>query len=313
MILKRSRALTLSTVALTTALIPRRIRAQPETIRVAVSTNDSYAEPYYASDQGFFSRMGLNVDLTFFATSAEIRSAVLANALDIGQTDITPIGNAVSHGIPLAFFAGGAVYASAAPTTLLCVAKNSSIRTAKDLEGQTVATISLQSLLTIALKEWMSKNGADPNAIKFFEMPFPPMAAALGRGTVGAALMVEPFLSAASGDVRVVADPFRAVADSFSVGAYFANRSWIAANRPLARRFAAALYATAVWANAHHDQTAPILSKYAKIDVARIAATTRSTYATSLTPADVQPVLDLSLKYGALDKPIAGPAILMLP
>jgi ABC-type nitrate/sulfonate/bicarbonate transport system substrate-binding protein len=139
--MKRARALSLLAAAALPA-VPRPARAQLAPIRLAVSTNDSYAEPYYAADAGFFTRAGLDVQLTNFATSAEIRTAVLANAIDVGQTDVTPIANAVSHGIPLAFFAGAAKYAKAAPTTLLCVGKQSTIRTAKDLEGQTVATIS---------------------------------------------------------------------------------------------------------------------------------------------------------------------------
>ncbi len=69
------------------------------------------------------------------------------------------------------------------------------------------------------------------------------------------------------------------------------------------RRLATALYDTARWANGHHDETAPILAKYAKLDLARIRAMNRTRYATSLDPKLMQPVLDIALRYNLLEKP----------
>jgi hypothetical protein len=66
----------------------------------------------------------------------------------------------------------------------------------------------------------------------------------------------------------------------------------------------AVMYDTARWANVHHTESAPILSKYSKLDVERVEAMTRISYATSFQPALVQPVLDIAYKYKQLATPV---------
>ena len=66
----------------------------------------------------------------------------------------------------------------------------SSIRSAKELEGQTVAVGTLVSLTSVSLRMWLAQNGADPAKVQFIEMKFGEMPAALERGTVAAAYLV---------------------------------------------------------------------------------------------------------------------------
>ena len=58
------------------------------------------------------------------------------------------------------------------------------------------------------------------------------------------------------------------------------------------------------WANAHPAETAPILAKYMKMDVAVVRAMTRVRQATSLETALMQPVLDVAYRYKQLEKPV---------
>jgi hypothetical protein len=62
----------------------------------------------------------------------------------------------------------------------------------------------------------------------------------------------------------------------------------------------------AVWANAHHAESAQILVRSAKLDPAIAAKMTRSTYGTSLDPALMQPVLDMFVHFGVLAKPMSA-------
>ena len=45
-------------------------------LRIGSTANDSYAEPFYAEDRGFFQRDGLNVDVQAFATGAGVTQAL---------------------------------------------------------------------------------------------------------------------------------------------------------------------------------------------------------------------------------------------
>lgn len=307
--MQRSRAIALLGAA-PLALRPLHAAAQPSVIHLGAAINDSYAEPYFAADAGYFTRAGVNVEITTFPSAPAMITAAVGNALDVGTADVIQIGNAFNHGVPLALFAGIGLYTSTAPTSYLCVAKDAPIRTAKDLEGKTVAVVALASVGTMTLREWLRENGADPAQVKLFEIPFASMAPAVARGATAAALLAEPFISAAKADLRQLADPQRVIAPSFYISGLFASRDWLTRNAEAARRLRDALYETARWANTHQADTAVTLSKYSKLDVDVVRAMTRVRFATSLDPRLIQPVLDFAFKNGALDKPVAAAALL---
>src|ERR1700722_12577572 len=115
------------------ALATRAASAQTQTLRVGATANDTYAEAYYAQDQGFFTNAGLTVELTTFPNGAAISAGVAGGALDVGVSNPVQLANAIVHGVPFVYIAGGALNSTAAPTALLCVAANSPIKTARDL------------------------------------------------------------------------------------------------------------------------------------------------------------------------------------
>jgi ABC-type nitrate/sulfonate/bicarbonate transport system substrate-binding protein len=84
---------------------------------------------------------------------------------------------------------------------------------------------------------------------------------------------------------------------------------WLGANRDLAKRFLKGMYDAQRWANTHHDESAAILAKYAKLDPSRTSAMTRARYATSLDAARVQPVLDVAYKWKQLARPVSAKEI----
>jgi hypothetical protein len=55
---------------------------------------------------------------------------------------------------------------------------------------------------------------------------------------------------------------------------------------------------TAVWANHNQDKTAPILMKYTKLPDATVRSMRRAVFAEKWDPAEAQPMLDLTAKYG---------------
>jgi NitT/TauT family transport system substrate-binding protein len=292
------------------ALVPAGVRAQSSPIRIAAALSDPYTEPYYSLDAGMYKAEGLDVELTTFSNAGEIIQAMAGGAIDIGLADMIQVANAYNHGLPYAFFAGAGLYTSTAPTTVLCVAKDGPVKTPKDLEGKTVAVVALQSISSLSVQEWLRQNGADTSTIKIFEMPFSPMTPALTRGTIAAAFIAEPFLSSVHDDVRWLGKAYDAIAKQFYVAAMFASRDWLTKNPDLARRVQRATYATARWANANHDASAVVLSKYSKLPVDRIHSMTRATFATTLDPKLMQPVLDLALKYNLIEKPVAAASLI---
>ena len=87
---------------------------------------------------------------------------------------------------------------------------------------------------------------------------------------------------------------------------WFANRDWLAKNPETVRSLVAATYARARWADTHHAETAQILAKYGKVDVARIQRMIRAAFDTALDPKKLQPPLDIAWKYHGIERPLTA-------
>jgi NitT/TauT family transport system substrate-binding protein len=273
-------------------------------MRIAGSTTDPYMVPYYASDLGAFAKAGLNIELMTQPTVAGVVQAVAANAADVGQGDLIQLGNAVSRGLPLAVFAGGALYRTVEPQSALGVLRDSRYRSAQDLQGKTVGVITLQSLGAVSVKVWLRINGVDPATVKLVEIPFPQMVAAMEKGDTAASLFGNAYLRLP--EVRTLADTYRSIGSTFYVACWFGRRDWLAQNRAAVKRLTALIYDTATWANGHPTDTAPMLSKYAKLELETVRSMVRTTYATTLQPQWVTPVLNAAYQYKAIATPVTA-------
>jgi NitT/TauT family transport system substrate-binding protein len=302
-----SRARALAALAAATAALPTRVRAQAvPVIRFGSSPlGETYQLPYYAREMGFFKAAGLNVEIQDFTTAGAIATALAGNALDVATVDPVAVANAYNRGVPWAFFAGGGAYSSDSPTTVLCVALNSTVRTAKQLEDHAVGVIALSSISALGVKAWIEANGADLSKIKLFELSYPTMVPALNRGDLAAAFIAEPFYSQIKKDVRPFANAYDGIAKNFLIAATFSTKTWLAQNAATAKRLAQVLDDTVAWANTHHDESAAIVSKGTKIPIETVRVMTRTRYAT-LSPTLLQPVLDAGVRYKSIEKAVSA-------
>jgi NitT/TauT family transport system substrate-binding protein len=271
-------------------------------VRIGFVLGDTFSEAIYGQQAGLFAKAGIDAQLTVLSNAGAVAAAVAGGSLDVATGDIVSLSNAINHGVPITLIAGGALYSSNAPTTLLCVEAGSPIRSARDLEGKSIAVITLVGLGTASTKAWLAQNGADPTKVSFLELPTSSMQPALDRGQVAAAVIGEPGLTSVRDKVRVIGKPYDAIAKSFLISEWFTTPEWLARNGALAKRVVAAIYATARWANAHQEQTLPMLAAYLKLDAQNLHGTTRAVYASRLAASDIQPVIDVAVQYRAVER-----------
>jgi NitT/TauT family transport system substrate-binding protein len=279
-----------------------------QVVRVGDALGDPYAQGYYAVDAGFFQKNGLNVDFQLFPGGSAITQAVVTGSIDIGITTPIQIANAVEHGLPLTIIAPGGQNRLKEPSGQLIVQKNSSIRTAKDLEGKTVALNARRTVSELALLVWMEKGGADPNKVKTIEIIFGEMGPAVERGTVDAASTTEPALSASlkNNNVKVIAETYNAIAPEFLISAWFTTQDYAKKNPDICKRFLACMLEVAKWANVHKRETGDILVKYGKLDPDLVRTMIRTGYAERLRMSELQVVLDTAFKYKVIEKSISA-------
>lgn len=280
-------------------------------MRMGAGLGDTLSEPYFAQTSGAFARAGLNVDVSTFASGGPMLQACAGGALDIGLADVVQITNAINAAIPFAIFAASALYTSSAPTTALVTSKDGPIRTAKDFEGQSIAVNSLHSLPEISTREWLRQNGADPAQTKFVEMTGSGMIESIVRGAIAGGVPGEPHLSVDKDHLRLLGKPYDVVAKTFPLTLFYARRDWLSANAAAVSRLRKAIYATARWANGHHDETALVVEKTAQMEPSVVNGMTRARYATTLEPQMLQPIIDIATTYKAVRQTIPAESLIV--
>jgi NitT/TauT family transport system substrate-binding protein len=297
-------------LALVFAAAPFPGRAQETTLKIATIPIDTGAEAFYALDQGFFKKAGLDVSLERISNGPAIAAAVASGAVDIGFSNLVSLAIAYKRGVAITLIAPAGMYNSKAPTSTCVVALNSPIKTAKDLNGKVFATNGLKNIGEFGPRAWIDKNGGDSATVKFVEMPFPDMAGALTQGRIDAAVMAEPTMTESKGQTRFLSNCYDGIGTNYMIGAYFASTPWANAHPDLVRKFQTAMRDTAQWANKNHAASAVILARESKMNPEIAAKMYRSVYPERLEAAAIQPVIDVTAKYGAL--PATFPAAEMM-
>jgi NitT/TauT family transport system substrate-binding protein len=284
-------------VALTPALAGRAGAADPvTTLNVINLPADSSAVVYYALDLGYFKDANLDVKITPMTNSGAIIAAIAGGGGDIGNSVIGSVTDARAKGIPVLFFAPAGLYDATSPTAALVVPEGSPIKKAADLAGKVVAVSGLNDLTYYATRACIDQNGGKSADVKYLELPFPAMAAALDQKRIDAAYIIDPFLTAASG-LRSLGRAGGSVAPRYQATGWIASESWLAAHGDIALRYGVAIHRAAVWANSHQKESAAILTKYTKIDPALVEHMHRVIYALNLEPRLLQPPIDTAAKY----------------
>jgi NitT/TauT family transport system substrate-binding protein len=270
-----------------------------ETVRVAAPPVDVTGNLFYAMDLGYFSKVGLDVQLTKLTAGAPVVAAVAGGAVEIGSANFIAISAAHLAGVPLVLVAPSGANSVKSPIDAIVVAKGSTIKTAKDLNGKTMMTSALQNILQVQADAWIDKNGGDWKSIKWVEAPPSQEGAAVAGGRVDAATITETYLSAAiaTGDVKLLADTGAEVAPLVVEGGYFCTTDYAKAHPELIKKFTKAILDAGKWANTHRDEAAAIMAKYSS---ATGHGTGHSVYPETFKASDLQSLIDAGAKYGAL-------------
>jgi len=283
-------------------------------LRVATTPIDAGAQVYYAADMGFFKKAGFDVQITSLPGGPAIAAGIISGAFDFAQINIPTLAVAHEKGIPFTLVAPASVYTMAtAIQSGMIVRKDSTIASAKDISGKVAAVNALGTIQQISVEAWVDQNGGDSTTIKFVELPGTATLPAVVASRIDTALIYEPEFDGALKDptLRVLGDPFRSLGSGkdFLISAWMCGTPYAKAHPDLVKRFAAVMAETARWANTHRTESAAILEKYTKVAMSPTAS--RALYAETFNLPQIQPLLDISAKYGLLKKTF--PAADLLP
>jgi NitT/TauT family transport system substrate-binding protein len=153
-----------------------------------------------------------------------------------------------------------------ADVTGVLVKKDSPVKSAKDLAGRSVAVNTLQNIGDTTVRESVREDGGDPAKVKFVEIAFDQMPAAVEGGRVDAAWMGEPAQTIAKAQgARVVASPFAETDPRLTVATYFTSTRFAQQNPAVVRKFTEAMARSLRYASDHPDEARQVLTTYTKI------------------------------------------------
>jgi len=271
--------------------------------------NDVEGEPFYGADAGTWQANGINPEITYFTTGANILTGLVTGNIDVGIANPLSLAVAIARNIPLQALApGNLVSKQTQAYQNIVVAKDSPIKSPKELAGATIGVSEIGSFNYYSILAWLDGYGVAPKSVKFVELPFTEVGAALQRGLVQASFLLEPFTTEfiAAGQVRLFGDnTYLAIAPELSVAIWCASRTWVKSNPDTVKKLVNGIYATAKYCNTHQAETGATLVKVAKLDPASLGSVRRSYFATQPDKKYLDPILQMANKYGALARPIS--------
>jgi NitT/TauT family transport system substrate-binding protein len=265
------------------------------------------AAMFMAMEKGFFKAEGLELETVPMAGGALIVQGVTSGDLQIGWTNVISLYQAHAERFDFKLIAGGATNVKATHEShAIQVLKSSPVIRASDLEGKTVAVNTLNNIVHLMAMAWIDKNGANSGKVKFVEVPFPQMEAALVGGKIDAVSIHEPFATAAveKGQTRVLAYPWGDVLPKFLIASWFASEKWIAKNKEMGQAFVRAISRGVDAIQADPAGSRAAMVKWAGLNPDLAGKIGLPVFEKGISEKDVQATIDLTQKYKLIPRSI---------
>jgi NitT/TauT family transport system substrate-binding protein len=277
----------------------------PTTLRVGVIPIADVAPLYLGMDKGFFEEEQLTLEPQLAEGGAAITPAVMSGDFQIGFSNTISLLIAASQDLPVQIISQGVLAGDSEEEAWadLLVLKDGPIKEPSDLEGKTIAVNTLENICEVTIKASLEKEGVAVDKLKFAEVPFPDMNAALEAGRVDGACVVEPFVSQGKAGAARGIDPFYVrTAPDLTVATYFTSKQYAEENADVVDRFVRAMNKSLTYAQSHPDEVRQVLLDYTEIPPEAAEAIKLPVWRPDLNEPTIELLSELSLKYGLIEE-----------
>jgi ABC-type nitrate/sulfonate/bicarbonate transport system substrate-binding protein len=171
-----------------------------------------------------------------------------------------------------------------------------------------LATSALKDLRMIEMQAWIDAHGGDSASFHFIELPSAATIASIERGRLDGGYLQVPYIdeAVASKRIRVLGYAGDAVANRYLITGWVALAEYLAANKQVVGHFADAITRASRYANSHGSEMVPLIAAYIKQEPEVVMKSKRTSLGTTVDPKDLQPMIDLAAKYGAVPEPFSA-------
>ncbi|MFD0856110.1 ABC transporter substrate-binding protein [Actinomadura adrarensis] len=271
-------------------------------INVGVMPISEAAGVQIAISRGFFKAEGLDVKLTIANGAAEVLPKLKGGQIDIGQAGHVGVIDAQVKGA----FGKLKIVAEASSMTKnlngILVAKDSSIRTPKDLAGKKIGTNAVKNQNSL-----LAHATLQPHGVKIDEdrdvvvAPFPAQEQLLKSGKVEAIIVPEPFVTQVQQSIgaRLLTDFSSGPTKDFPITGFASTEEFATKNPKTVAAFQRAL-AKAQALAADRAVLQEELPKFTKLDAKIVGVIALNGFPTSTSATRIQRVADVMLQFGYL-------------
>lgn len=214
---------------------------QPVTLKTGVVHATGLSGLYYAIEKGYFSELGITVEMAGITTLNDAIAATATGELQIVNGGVAAgMFNVFRRGVDAKMISGGSIHASGTGygTWLLRKDLAGEIKEWSDVKGRKIATTGKGSFGHMALDKALVKAGLTYADVEHVGMGFPDMITALANKSVDIAFGIEPFQ--VRGVQEGVAVRWKPIPDSvpdYTAGIFVASPQLLKDQRDVANRF----------------------------------------------------------------------------
>jgi NitT/TauT family transport system substrate-binding protein len=261
---------------------------------------------YAGIEQGFFEDHGIELTVETGQGGAALLPAVMAGQMQFATSNPVSLLQARDKGLDVRVVAHWTSALSSGDTDIngVVAAADAGLDSAADLAGKTVAVNTLNGMGGLTIREAVRKDGGDPDAVTFVEMPFPDMPAALSGGNVDAVWVPEPFLTTLQGaGDTVVTYASKESVPGHPTQLFFTSGQLIKSDPQLVKDFTAAVEETLTYADGNPDAVkAQVAQVLPQLPAAAVQGLTLEEFGTDLRREQIQRLGELMKKDGLIEK-----------
>jgi NitT/TauT family transport system substrate-binding protein len=260
---------------------------------------------YAGIEEGFFEDHGIELKIETGQGGAALLPAVMAGQMQFATSNPVSLLQARDKDLDVRVVAHWTSALSSGDTDINGVVATaaSGMESAADLAGKTVAVNTLNGMGGLTIREAVRKDGGDPDAVKFVEMPFPDMPAALGAGNVDAVWVPEPFLTTlvTAGDT-VVSYSSKESVPGHPTQLFFTSGQLVESDPQLVEDFTAAVEETLEFAAENPDAVkAQVPQVLPQLPAAAVQGLTLEEFGTDLRRDQIERLGELMKKDGLIE------------
>jgi NitT/TauT family transport system substrate-binding protein len=274
-------------------------------ISVAVIPIADCAPIFLGKQKGFFTKQNIDLDLSTAGGGAAIIPGVISGQMQFGFSNISSMMIAQTKGLNLVGVAPGASSTGEAGKDFAAIiaSGDSPLKSAKDLEGKTVAVNNLNNIGDTGVRAAVRAAGGDPTKVKFIEIPFPDMPAALADRRIEAGWIVEPFLTIARDrGAKVVSWNLLDVSPKMMIAVYFTSEKYAKENPDMVKRFKTAITESLAYADSNPDEVRKMIPTFTRITPEIAARINLPKWPTEMNRQSSAVLAELALKDGLVTK-----------